>query len=43
MVFFRLPQGKIFLATIEIVAAVSNTPRYLRVTAAVAALNYTLM
>ena len=30
MVFFRLPQGKIFLATIDIVAPVSNTPRYSR-------------
>ena len=27
MVFFRLQQGKIFLATIDIVAPVSNTPR----------------
>ena len=30
MVFFRLPQGKIFLATINIVAPVSSTPRYSR-------------
>ena len=30
MVFFRLPQGKIFLATIDMVAPVSNTPRYSR-------------
>ena len=30
MVFFRLPQGKIFLATIDIVAPVSSTPRYSR-------------
>ena len=30
MVFFRLPQGKIFLATIDIVAPVSPTPRYSR-------------
>ena len=30
MVFFRLPQGKIFLATIDMVEPVSNTPRYLR-------------
>ena len=28
IVFFRLPQGKIFLATIDMVAPVSNTPRY---------------
>ena len=30
MVFFRLPEGKIFLATIDMVAPVSNTPRYSR-------------
>ena len=30
MVFFRLPQGKIFLATIDMVAPVSSTPRYSR-------------
>ena len=30
MVFFRLPQGKIFLATIDIVAPVSSTPRHSR-------------
>ena len=30
MVFFRLPQGTIFLATIDMVAPVSNTPRYSR-------------
>ena len=30
MVFFRLPQGKIFLTTIDMVAPVSNTPRYSR-------------
>ena len=30
MVFFRLPQGKMFLATIDMVAPVSNTPRYSR-------------
>ena len=30
MVFFRLPQGKIFFATIDMVAPVSNTPRYSR-------------
>ena len=30
MVFFRLPQGKIFSATIDMVAPVSNTPRYSR-------------
>ena len=30
MVFFRLPQGKVFLATIDMVAPVSNTPRYSR-------------
>ena len=30
MVFFRLPQGNIFLATIDMVAPVSNTPSYLR-------------
>ena len=28
MVFFRLPQGKMFFATIDMVAPVSNTPRY---------------
>ena len=28
--FFRLPQGKIFLATMDMVAPVSNTPRYSR-------------
>ena len=28
--FFRSPQGKMFLATIDMVAPVSNTPRYLR-------------
>ena len=28
MVFFRLPQGNVFLATIDMVAPVSNTPRY---------------
>ena len=28
--FFRSPRGKIFLATIDIVAPVSNTPRYSR-------------
>ena len=28
--FFRLPQGNIFLATIDMVAPVSNTPRYSR-------------
>ena len=30
MVFFRLPEGKFFLATIDMVAPVSNTPRYSR-------------
>ena len=30
MVFFTLPQGKIFLATIDMVVPVSNTPRYSR-------------
>ena len=30
MVFFRLPQGNVFLATIDMVAPVSNTPRYSR-------------
>ena len=30
MVFLRLPQGKLFLATIDMVAPVSNTPRYSR-------------
>ena len=29
-VFFRVPQGKVFLATIDMVAPVSNTPRYSR-------------
>ena len=28
MVFVRLPQGKFFLATIDMVAPVSSTPRY---------------
>ena len=30
MMFFRSPRGKIFLATIDIVASVSSTPRYSR-------------
>ena len=30
MVFFRLPEGKLFLGTIDMVAPVSNTPRYSR-------------
>ena len=28
--FFRLPQGKVLLATIDMVAPVSSTPRYSR-------------